>query len=206
MRCGHAPILALPLGQCPFMDTARKVADTPHSKTLPCAVHSDCTETQRLKYKYRGLAGGAAAANARSPRSSRRPHQCRPTAPTTGLNVGSAGGAASADGRPPRGLRPPQQRRLTKTQARLLDRQSLSSTETARPYSVNAYDMSDACLKNAAAPSDASSGAAKTAVRGAALRNAVGRPRPPPCARARRAGPPQRGHHGVACTSPTMTY
>ncbi len=29
---------------------------------------------------------------------------------------------------------------------------------------------------------------------------AAGWPRPPPCARARRAGPPQRGHHGVACT------
>ena len=28
----HAYILALPLGQCPFMDTARKVAGTPHSK------------------------------------------------------------------------------------------------------------------------------------------------------------------------------
>ena len=32
MWCEHAPILALPLGQCPFMDTARKVAGTPHSK------------------------------------------------------------------------------------------------------------------------------------------------------------------------------
>ncbi len=29
MWCGHAYILALPLGQCPFMDTARKVAGTP---------------------------------------------------------------------------------------------------------------------------------------------------------------------------------
>ncbi len=28
----------------------------------------------------------------------------------------------------------------------------------------------------------------------------AGRPRPPPCARARRAGPPPRGHHSVACT------
>jgi hypothetical protein len=30
--------------------------------------------------------------------------------------------------------------------------------------------------------------------------NGAGRPRPPPCVRARRAGPPQRGHHSVACT------
>ncbi len=28
----------------------------------------------------------------------------------------------------------------------------------------------------------------------------AGWPEPPPCARARRAGPPQRGHHSVACT------
>ncbi len=30
--------------------------------------------------------------------------------------------------------------------------------------------------------------------------NVAGRPRPPPCVRARRAGHPQRAHHNVACT------
>ncbi len=36
----------------------------------------------------------------------------------------------------------------------------------------------------------------------------AGRPWPPPCACARRAGPPQRGHHGVACTreGPAVSY
>ena len=63
------------------------------------------------------------------------------------------------------------------------DRQPLSSTEAARPYGVNVYDISVAL------------GPCKRRERGA-----TGRPKPPPCARARRAGPPQRGHHGVACT------
>ncbi len=91
-----------------------------------------------------------------------------------------------------------------KTRVRLLDRQSLSSTETARPYGINAYGMNE--TRGRPEQCQLRGGRGNGAQRCAA--NSVGRPRPPPCARARRAGPPQRGHHGVACTrgGPTMAY
>ena len=107
-RCAKAIHLALPLGQHPCMDAARQVVLSilqQHTQNWPylppggsCRAQADPGAIQ-LKRQHResklahinikGSAGGAASANAPSPRRIRQPQQCRPTMPTS-LNVSSA--------------------------------------------------------------------------------------------------------------------
>ncbi len=107
MWCGHAYILALPLGQCPFMDTARKVAGTPHAPYWRTAAASEnnpirangglSVRAGRCTYKYRGSAGGAASADAIHPGVITSTATVPAHHGHQGLNVRSASGAASAN-------------------------------------------------------------------------------------------------------------